>query len=243
MTTAIDPARILHLDANCAVLDKKAGEAMEGATEGLVDLPRALAARIGSGQTAGGTEFAPTAVHRLDVPVTGCALFARTPAALAFLNSCFAEGKARKLYWAITEMPAEGTTVPDAAELVHYIAVDGRHNKAYAHPEDGPERKKAILRYRTVGKGDRYLFVEIELITGRHHQIRAQLAAIGLRIKGDLKYGARRSENEGGIRLYARALSFPDLDRQGAYIQVTAPLPLRDPLWLAFEQAAAAEKG
>ncbi len=238
MTEAIDPARILHLDANCAVVDKRAGEAMEGASEGLVDLPQALAARIGSGKNAAGNEFGPTAVHRLDVPVTGCALFARTPAALAFLNTCFAEGKARKIYWAITELPKTGVVVPDAAELVHHIAVDGRHNKAYAHLEAGPERKKAILRYRIVGKGERYLFVEIELITGRHHQIRAQLAAIGLCIKGDLKYGARRSEPAGGIRLYARSLSFPDLDREGAYVQVTAPLPVRDPLWLAFEQAA-----
>ncbi len=218
MIDALEPSKILYQDAQCVVVNKGYGEAMEGVGEGLVNLPELLA----------------------NVPVSGCALFGRTPIALADLNSCFADGRARKTYWAVCELPRDGSEPVQAAELVHFIQVDGKHNKSYAHTEDGRERKRAILRYRVIGRGDRYLFLEIELITGRHHQIRAQLAAAGLFIKGDLKYGARRSETGGGIRLHARSLAFPDPTKPETYIQVTAAPPVRDPLWQAFEDAAKA---
>jgi 23S rRNA pseudouridine1911/1915/1917 synthase len=240
MIDALEPSKILYQDAQCVVVNKNYGEAMEGVGEGLVNLPELLAKTFGGVKTAAGTPFYPTAVHRLDVPVSGCALFGRTPAALADLNSCFADGRARKTYWAVCELPRDGSEAAQAAELIHFIQVDGKHNKSYAHTEDGKERKRAILRYRVIGRGDRYLFLEIELITGRHHQIRAQLAAAGLFIKGDLKYGARRSETGGGIRLHARTLAFPNPIKPEMYIQATAAPPIRDPLWEAFEAASKA---
>jgi 23S rRNA pseudouridine1911/1915/1917 synthase len=230
------------------VVDKRIGEAMEGAKSGVEDLGALLARALGVRKNAAGKDFPPTAVHRLDVPVSGCALFARNPQALAYLNTQFAEGHARKTYWAIVEAPQEGQEagIPEAGqtvELVHWLSVDPQTNKSHVHDEETPDRKKAVLRYRVVGRGDRYLFVEVELITGRHHQIRAQLAAAGLRIKGDLKYGARRSEKGGGIRLHARSLAFSDFARPESFIQVVAEPPLDDALWAAFKAAAASGPG
>jgi 23S rRNA pseudouridine1911/1915/1917 synthase len=192
--------------------------------------------------------FPPRAVHRLDVPVSGCILFARTAAALAFLNNAFAQGLAEKRYWAVLEMPAPGTSaglhggkgsspkasLPEQGELIHYIAWNPRTNKSAAYEAEGPGRKKAVLRYRVTGRGEHYLFMEIKLLTGRHHQIRAQLAALGLHIKGDLKYGARRSERGGGIRLHARSLAFPNPAAADVSIKVTASPPLPDRLWEDF---------
>jgi len=235
---------VLYESPACIVLNKGCGEAMEGASESAVDLPALLKETYGTALNRDGKPFPPTAVHRLDVPVTGCALFARNPQALAFLNDCFAQALARKTYWAIVEKPEEGlSNLARQGELVHWIAVDSRHNKSYAHLEERPDRKQAVLRYRIVGEGDHYLFLEIELITGRHHQIRAQLAALGLHIKGDLKYGSRRSEKNGGIRLHARSLAFPDplSDEDDPvkrpYIQVVAPIIEPDRLWQDFERA------
>jgi 23S rRNA pseudouridine1911/1915/1917 synthase len=203
---SFDPARILYQDGSCVVINKAAGEDAE--------------------------HFPLRAVHRLDVPVSGCLLFARTPDALAFLSSAFARGLVDKRYWAILEAPE--TAVPGREELVHWIRWNPRSNKSAAFGEAGPGRKRAALRYRIIGRGERYLFMEIKLLTGRHHQIRAQLAALGLHIKGDLKYGARRSEKEGGIRLHARSLTFPDPSGGDAPVHVTAAPPLRDRLWEDF---------
>ena len=129
----------------------------------------------------------------------------------------------------MVENPPAGTVLPEAAELVHWIGTDKRQNKSMAYEEEKRGRKEGILRYRIRGRGDRYLFFEIELVTGRHHQIRAQLEALGLHIRGDLKYGARRSEKGGGIRLHARSLYFPS--PAGGFIQVSAPPPRKDSLW------------
>jgi 23S rRNA pseudouridine1911/1915/1917 synthase len=249
MNEGFDRSRILHEDENCVVVDKRIGEAMEGAKSGVEDLGAILAKALGVRKNAAGKDFPPTAVHRLDVPVSGCALFARNPAALAFLSTVFAEGRARKTYWAIVEPPRPGEAEGEApvegktVELVHWLSVDAQTNKSHVHDEEGPDRKRAVLRYRVVGRGDRYLFLEIELVTGRHHQIRAQLAAVGLRIKGDLKYGARRSEKGGGIRLHARSLAFPDFARPEAFVQTVAKVPADDALWAAFEAAAAGGAG
>lgn len=232
--------QVLYADERCVVVDKRAGDAVEGGGEGTVDLRKTVAdwsaAEAGTGP-ADPLPFAEAA-HRLDVPVTGCVLFARTPEALALLNAAFARGAVKKIYWAIAERPEN--PVPASGELVHYIFFDRRTNKSRAYPDAGPNRKKAVLRYRVLGEGDRYLFLETELVTGRHHQIRAQLAAAGLRIKGDLKYGARRSEKGGGIRLHCRTLAFPDPGKKGSRIEATAPIPEADALWTACEAAASA---
>ena len=148
-------------------------------------------------------------VHRIDQPVTGVVLFARDPTTLELLNRQFRERQVYKLYWAVTEAaPPEGE-----GTLEHYIIFDPKRNKSRiaapsSHPNQKSRAKKAILRYRIAGRSERYFFLEIELITGRPHQIRAQLAAIGGPVKGDLKYGARRSNPGGGILLHARSIRF-----------------------------------
>jgi 23S rRNA pseudouridine1911/1915/1917 synthase len=258
MQGPIEDARILYAGRDCLVINKLPGESAEPVDPafsaksvdssasadpqkpqdppgagGMVSLPRILAAQFGGGQT-GGPGF-PAAVHRLDVPVSGCVLFARNPRALAALSASFAQGRAEKIYWAIVEMPPPGTIPAEAGELVHWIKTDTRRNKSIAYNEAGPGRKKAVLRYRVRGRGLHYLFLEIDLITGRHHQIRAQLAALGLRIKGDLKYGSRRSEKNGGIRLHGFSLSFPDPGDPENTIRVQGDPPLPDPLWEAFK--------
>ena len=204
-------------------------------------------------------------VHRLDTPVSGCLLLAKTKAAAAFLGDCFARSAGvEKRYWAIIEKPKE--EIPATAELVHLLSENKKLNKSFAVPlkedpskegplnedpskEDpltekpcplkwqgrkagGPSRpKKAVLRYRVAGAGEHYLFLEIDLVTGRHHQIRAQLAAAGLHVKGDLKYAARRG---GGIRLYAYSLAFPNPLNPGETIRVKALPQVMDNLWAAF---------
>ena len=228
-------SRILYCDASCVVVNKIAGEAVEGAGKGMADLPKLLAVELGASYPPAPADDAlplPAAVHRLDVPVSGCAAFARTGAALRFLNAGFSGDTVKKMYWAIVE-PFKDIAA-ESVELIHWIQFDPRRNKSVAHDEPGPGRKKAVLRCRPAGRGERYLFLEIELITGRHHQIRAQLERLGLHIKGDLKYGARRSEPTGGIRLHARLLSFPHPANNDSVITVQADPPLRDNLWQAF---------
>jgi 23S rRNA pseudouridine1911/1915/1917 synthase len=227
-------SRILYCDASCVVVNKIAGEAVEGAGKGMADLPKLLAAELSGDYPpapAGDALPLPAAVHRLDVPVSGCAAFARTGAALRFLNAAFSGETVKKRYWAIVEASKD---IAESAELTHWIQFDPRRNKSIAHDEPGPGRKKAILRCHLAGRGERYLFLEIELITGRHHQIRAQLERLGLHIKGDLKYGARRSEPAGGIRLHAYSLSFSNPTDSDKIIAVQAEPCLRDNLGQAF---------
>ena len=184
-------------------------------------------------------------VHRLDTPVSGCLLIAKTQGAATFLGSAFKRHNVKKTYWAIIEKPEK--EFPEEGELVNWIKSNPRDNKSFALPwsetpplqksRGEPKPKKAVLQYRVIGKGENYLFLEIDLVTGRHHQIRAQLAAIGLHVKGDLKYGARRSEKAGGIRLHAYSLDFPNPLNAAEIITVKAPPPLKDNLWEAFESS------
>jgi 23S rRNA pseudouridine1911/1915/1917 synthase len=214
--------RIVYQSDACVVVNKLPGEAVEGARDGTVDLPHLLVPHTGC---------QPVAVHRLDVPVSGCCLFARVPEIRAFLSAAFAESLIEKRYWAIVEKPP--SPIPSERELLHYIQTSLKHNKSVAYTAPSSGRKKALMRYRLVGSGERYLFLEIELLSGRHHQIRAQLARDGLHIKGDLKYGARRSEPHGGIRLHAHLLAFPDPSGNGETIRARALPPQMDRLWEA----------
>ena len=243
--------RILYCDADCVVVNKAAGEAVEGAGKGMIDLPELLAAQMpGLNVPPAGAEDAlalPTAVHRLDVPVSGCVAFARTGAALRFLNNAFRGAEVEKRYWAIVEQPkdsgvcqwSEGLS-SEFTEIVHWIRFDTRKNKSIAYNEQGQGREKAVLRCCLTGKGRDYLFFEIDLVTGRHHQIRAQFEKLGLHIKGDIKYGARRSERGGGIRLHARLLSFPSIAGSPGLRRITvqADTLLNDSLWQAFQMTA-----
>ena len=164
-------------------------------------------------------------VHRLDRPTTGIVVFARTSKALTRLNKLFAEKQTQKTYWAIVKQrpPKQKDT------LVHWLRRNPKQNKSYAHDKEITDSKKAILDYTLVKKLNTYFLLEILLHTGRHHQIRAQLAKIGSPIKGDLKYGFDRSNKDGGIHLHARALSLIH-PVQKEPLTLVAPLP-KDPVW------------
>ena len=188
-------------------------------------------------------------VNRLDTPVSGCQLLAKTREAAAFLNAEFSnhvfcgnnqgKGRVKKRYWAIIEAPDSETFMKgEWKELVHWIAPLSGQNKSIAFAKEKLNAKKASLFYRLAGKGDRYLFVEVDLVTGRHHQIRAQFVAEGLHIKGDLKYGSKRSERGGGIRLHAFSLAFPNPLNPTEMIKAKALPPTMDALWEAFAEVA-----
>lgn len=167
-------------------------------------------------------------VHRLDRPVSGLVVFARTSKALTRLNKMFAEGEVHKTYWAIvknTPKEAEGT-------LTHWLVRNEKQNKSYAYLSERQNAKKAILKYKVIGHSANYTLLEVHLLTGRHHQIRCQLAAMGCPIKGDLKYGAPRSNPDNSISLMARRIEFihPVSKEQ---IMAEAPLP-DDTLWQSF---------
>jgi 23S rRNA pseudouridine1911/1915/1917 synthase len=231
--------RILFINDDLVVVNKCSGESMDGtgvsSKSGIIDLGRLLADYLGTSPAA----RLPAAVHRLDVPVTGCALFARTAEAVSFLGKSFAksvyeEGRAEKYYWAAVENSPDFRALPEVGEIVHWIQTNKKKNKSSAWDKPQTQRKEAVLRYRVKHCGKNYGFLEIELVTGRHHQIRAQFAALGIHVKGDLKYGAKRSEKSGGIRLHARSLYFPDPSVAGNFITVTAAPPVMDRLWRDF---------
>ncbi len=173
-------------------------------------------------------------IHRLDRPVSGAVAFARTGKALARMNGMIRDRKIRKTYWAVTAaMPPE-----KEGRLVHYLKKNQQKNISSAWDEPGPGRLKAELTYRHLCSSDRYHLLEVVLITGRHHQIRVQLAATGCVIKGDLKYGAARPNRDASIHLHARSLSFIHPVKK-EMTEVIAPVP-DDPLWKHFESFAAA---
>jgi 23S rRNA pseudouridine1911/1915/1917 synthase len=164
-------------------------------------------------------------VHRLDRPTSGVVLFARTSKALARLNRLFAERDTHKIYWAVVKNRPPVTT----ARLAHFLKRNPKQNKSYAHINEVSDSKKAVLNYSLIKELDNYFLLEIELETGRHHQIRSQLSAIGCPIKGDLKYGAARSNADGSIHLHARALTLVH-PVQKETLEIVAPLP-PDPIW------------
>ena len=169
-------------------------------------------------------------VHRIDRPVSGVVIFAKTSKALVRLNEMIREGQIHKTYWAITESrPAE-----EQGTLRHWIVRNARTNRSHAHISPKKEGKEAVLEYEVLGASTNYTLVEVDLKTGRHHQIRAQLSAVGCPIKGDLKYGAKRSNKDGGISLHSRRVEFKHPVR-GEQMVITAPVPREDNLWRFFE--------
>ena len=170
-------------------------------------------------------------VHRLDRPVSGLVVFARTSKALTRLNKMFAEGQVHKTYWAIVKgEKARGEKVSgEWHTLEHWLVRNEKQNKSYAYDREVPHSKQALLKYRVIGHNDNYQLVEVHLMTGRHHQIRCQLSAIGLPIKGDLKYGAPRSNPDGSISLLSHRVSFVHPVSK-ALIEVESPLPA-DAVW------------
>ena len=168
--------------------------------------------------------------HRLDRPVTGLVIFAKTSKVLPRLNEMFRNGQIHKTYWALVK------NVPKDTEgtLENFIVRNEKQNKSYVCAETKEGAQKAILHYRLIGTSKTFHLLEVDLKTGRHHQIRCQLSAMGCPIKGDLKYGFPRSNPDGGISLHSRRVQFVH-PVSGINIDVTAPLPVHDPVWRFFE--------
>jgi 23S rRNA pseudouridine1911/1915/1917 synthase len=173
------------------------------------------------------------AAHRIDRRASGAVVFAKTHIALSTLEAAFRDKRVEKDYLACVERDPE----PPSGRLEHRLAWDKRRNVVRVLKADSPQGKQAILEYRIAGRSERYCFVEVKLITGRHHQIRAQLAAIGCPIRGDLKYGARRSAPSGLIMLHARKLVL-EQPRTRARLEIEAPFPAAETLWAAFGAGA-----
>ena len=211
---------ILYEDNHLIIVSKRAGEIVQGDKTGDTPLSETIKSYLKQKYRKPGAVFLGV-VHRLDRPVSGAVLFARTSKALARLNRMFASHeKVRKTYWAIVQ----NRPPTDAGTLVHWLTRNEQKNlsRAYDHEVEGS--KRAELEYRLVAQSERYFLLEIQLHTGRHHQIRCQLAKIGCPIRGDLKYGAPRSNPDGSISLHARSLSL-EHPVSHQMVSVTAPVP------------------
>lgn len=216
--------QIVYEDNHIIIVSKRSGEIVQGDKTGDRTLADDVKQYIKEKYAKPGNVFLGV-VHRLDRPVWGLVVFAKTSKALSRLNDMFRTGDVHKTYWAITQnCPAE----PEAT-LTDWIRRNEKQNKSYAYDREVPNSKKAMLHYKVIGRSDNYTLVEVNLMTGRHHQIRCQLANIGCPIKGDLKYGARRSNPDGSISLLARRIEFVHPVSK-EHITVEAPLP-DDKLW------------
>lgn len=218
--------QVVYEDNHLIVVCKKSGEIVQGDKTGDTPLSETVKAYIKEKYGKPGAVFLGV-VHRLDRPVSGLVLFARTSKALARLNAMFRDGEVHKTYWALVQPAAVPDT--DTVTVTHWLTRNEKQNKSYAYDHEVPGSKKAVLRYRAIGRTDRYLLLEVQLLTGRHHQIRCQLAALGMPIRGDLKYGARRSNPDGSISLLSRRMAFVHpVSKQE--MTVESPLP-DDPIW------------
>ena len=221
---------VLYEDNHIIIVNKESGEIVQGDKTGDVPLSEVVKAWIKEKYNKPGNVFLGV-VHRLDRPVSGVVVFAKTSKALARLNAMFAKhDEVRKTYWALTKKRPE----VEQGTLTHWLVRNEKQNKSYAYDAERPNSKKAILNYKVIGSTDRYTLIEVELLTGRHHQIRCQLAKIGCPIKGDLKYGAERSNPDGSISLLARKVEFVHPVSK-ELIMIEAPLP-DDALWQNFKQ-------
>tara|TARA_R110002049_G_scaffold130016_3_gene288122 strand:- start:9279 stop:9977 length:699 start_codon:yes stop_codon:yes gene_type:complete len=218
--------QVLFEDNHLIAINKRAGDIVQGDKTGDTPLSEVVKQYIKTKHQKPGNVYLGVA-HRLDRPTTGIVVFAKTSKALPRLNKLFAEKDAQKTYWAVVnKMPEK-----EKDTLVHWLKRNTKQNKSYAHIKEVPDSKKAILDYKVIRSLDRYFLLEIDLKTGRHHQIRAQLAAIGCAIKGDLKYGSDRSNKDGSIHLHARSLSFVHPVKK-EMLQLIAPPP-EDSVWNA----------
>lgn len=226
---------VLYEDNHIIIVNKAASEIVQGDKTGDTPLSDMVKAYIKEKYHKPGAVFLGV-VHRLDRPVSGVVVFARTSKALERLNAMFREGgRIRKTYWALVKSrPAE-----PQAELVHYLVRNEQQNKSYAYSAERAGAKRSVLSYRLLCSLDHYHLLEVSLQTGRHHQIRCQLAKIGSPIKGDLKYGADRSNPDGSISLHARRIQF-EHPVSKVMIDVVAPVP-DDRIWQSAERVARSE--
>jgi len=218
--------QILHEDNHLIMVNKRVGDIVQGDKTGDKPLSEVVKEYIKDKYNKPGEVFLGV-VHRLDRPTTGIVVFARTSKALSRMNELFSNRATQKTYWAVVKNKPEKSQ----DKLVHYIKRNEKNNTSKAHINEVPDSKLASLEYKIIKELTNYTALEIELHTGRHHQIRAQLAAIGSPIKGDLKYGFDRSNPDGGIHLHARKLCFTHPVSKEA-ITIIAPTP-DDVIWKA----------
>ncbi len=214
--------RILYEDNHLIILNKGVSDIVQGDKTGDISLDNKLRAFLKERDNKPGNVFVGIP-HRLDRPVSGVIVYAKTSKALSRMADLFREKGIQKIYHAVVMAKPE----PASGTLTHYITRDPKKNKSFCHTTEKKDAKLAVLHYRWIASSDRYFMVEVELETGRHHQIRAQLAAIRCVIKGDLKYGAPRSNKNGGISLHARSISFiHPVSKENIFVE--APYPEGD---------------
>ncbi|CAK7029072.1 MAG: putative RNA pseudouridine synthase [Parabacteroides sp.] len=215
---------VIYEDNHIIAVNKTNSEIVQGDKTGDTPLSDMLKAWLKEKYSKPGNVFVGVA-HRLDRPVSGVVVFAKTSKALARLNDMFRLGEVKKTYWAIVK---NNPPAPEG-ELVNWLVRNEKQNKSYAYDTECPNSKKAILHYKVIARSDRYYLLEIDLKTGRHHQIRCQLAKMGCPIKGDLKYGFDRSNKDGGISLHAHSAAFIHPVSKNP-VEIIAPVP-DDTLW------------
>jgi 23S rRNA pseudouridine1911/1915/1917 synthase len=219
---------VVYEDNHIIVVNKANSEIVQGDKTGDVPLSEILMQYLKDKYRKPGNVFVGV-THRLDRPVSGLVVFAKTSKALTRLNEMFKLGTVEKTYWAIVKNVPEETE----GEWVHYLVRNEKQNKSYAYDKETPNSKKAVLHYEVIGRSENYYLLEINIETGRHHQIRCQLAKMGCPIKGDLKYGFPRSNPDGSICLHARRIRFMHpVSKEN--IDLTAPAPESN-LWNSFE--------
>ena len=219
---------VVYEDNHIVVVNKTSSEIVQGDKTGDTPLSEMVKQYLKEKYNKPGNVFIGV-THRLDRPVSGLVVFAKTSKALPRLNEMFRNGEVKKTYWAIVkECPKE-----TEGELVHYLVRNEKQNKSYAYDKEVKNSKKAVLHYKLIGHSQNYYLLEVDLKTGRHHQIRCQLAKMGCPIKGDLKHGSPRSNPDGSICLHARTVQFVHPVSK-EMIRLTAPVPEGN-LWNGFE--------
>ena len=219
---------VVYEDNHIIVVNKTASEIVQADKTGDTPLSETVKQYLKEKFQKPGNVFLGV-THRLDRPVSGLVIFAKTSKALTRLNEMFRAGEVKKTYWAVVKnAPKESE-----GELVHFLVRNEKQNKSYAYDKEVPNSKKAVLDYRLIGRSENYYLLEVDLKTGRHHQIRCQLAKMGCPIKGDLKYGSPRSNPDGSICLHARRVRFVHPVSK-ELIELKAPLPEGN-LWKGFE--------
>ncbi len=218
---------VVYEDNHIIIVNKRASEIVQGDKTGDTPLSETVKLYLKEKYHKPGNVFLGV-THRLDRPVSGLVVFAKTSKALARLNEQFRKGEVHKTYWAIVK----NRPPHDEGELVGWLVKNERQNKSYAYDREVPGAKKAVLRYRLIAASQQYFLLEVRLLTGRHHQIRCQLAHMGCPIKGDLKYGAARSNPDGSICLHSRSVCLVHPVSKET-IEVVAPVP-DGVLWNSF---------
>ncbi len=221
---------ILFEDNHLIAVNKTGNELVQGDKTGDISLDILLKSYLKEKYSKPGKVFLGVA-HRLDRPVSGAVIFTRTSKALSRMNRLFSEGQVKKIYWAVVK------NLPPviSGTLTHFIVKNEKLNKSFCHASPVENSKESTLIYRLIAKSEKYYLLEIDLKTGRHHQIRAQLATIGCPVKGDLKYNYPRSNKGGGISLHARYIEFIHPVKK-ELVKITAPLPTDDPVWKYFNE-------